>query len=118
MVLVLSLGIPLLVLVIVDQVFTASARRRNSWTFLDIWDQYVYGPLFVLLCLGQSGYAMWGPDPAPHADRVFRAVTGVVLAVVIGVVWFRFHRGRRRREREAAARRAEGSAGQVPELDA
>jgi hypothetical protein len=103
MVLVLSLGIPLIALVIVDQVITVSARRRRSWTFHDIWDQYVYGPLFVLLCLGQAAYATWGPDPAPHADRVFRGVAFVVLAVFIGIFWFRFHRGRRRRGREAAA---------------
>lgn len=107
MVLVLSLGIPLVALVIVDQVITASARRRHTWTLHDIWDQYVYGPLFVLLCLAQAAYATWGPDPAPHADRLFRAVAFVVLATFIGVFWFRFHRGRRRREREAAARRPE-----------
>jgi NhaP-type Na+/H+ or K+/H+ antiporter len=76
-------------LVAVDWAITRSGRRRDEWAFWEDWNFFVYGPLFVLLCLALTVDAWLHPEWSPSARLPM--LLGLPLVVVyFASRWYRY----------------------------
>ncbi|SHI56030.1 hypothetical protein [Streptomyces sp. 3214.6] len=97
------------VFLLIDWRITRSSRRRNEWAFWEDWNFYVYGPVFVLLCLTMAADLLWFETDWTPSSR-YPVIYGMpVVAGFMAHRWYRYF-GARLRGRPGAG----GTGGERP----